>query len=81
MTANNDGNDISVFFGTGDGAFGAATRFGLNGGQAPTGVTAADFDNNGRVDIATINRYSTNASTSVLLNNCLFRYFLPLIGR
>lgn len=58
------GDTISVYFGDGSGAFGAATN--LTVGASPT-VIAADLDGNGTLDLATANRGDHNVS--VVLGN------------
>jgi hypothetical protein len=65
--SNQTSNTVSIFTGTGIGAFGAATSFAV--GSAPTALIAGDFNNDGSLDLATAN---TTASTiSILINNNL----------
>jgi hypothetical protein len=56
---------VSVLIGAGDGTFGPAVDYPV--GANPTGITAADFDGDSDIDIATAN--FGGASASVLLNN------------
>ncbi|MDA5280893.1 FG-GAP-like repeat-containing protein [Streptomyces sp. Isolate_45] len=60
-TSNANTNNVSVVLGNGDGTFGAATGFGLNGGTNPQGVAAADLNGDGHLDLVT-----SNASTGTL---------------
>ncbi len=60
----NPGNTVSVFFGKGDGTFGAANTYRV--GRIPFGITAADLNGDGKVDLATANW--EDGTTSVLLN-------------
>ncbi|MGR8935801.1 MAG: FG-GAP repeat domain-containing protein [Gammaproteobacteria bacterium] len=51
---------VSVLLGNGNGSFAPKTTFAV--GRAPWSVTTADFNNDGHIDLATANRYSTNVS-------------------
>ncbi|MFG2621181.1 FG-GAP-like repeat-containing protein [Streptomyces sp. NPDC048507] len=67
VTSNMNTQNVAVVLGNGDGTFGAATRFGLNGGTAPQTVAAADLNGDGHQDLVTSN---TNSDTlSVLLGD------------
>ncbi|WP_257128602.1 FG-GAP repeat domain-containing protein [Bacillus wiedmannii] len=59
-------NNVSILLGNGDGTFQAAVNFEV--GQSPEVIIAADFNNDGAIDIAVPNYESNNVS--VLLNNC-----------
>ncbi|MFE2324251.1 FG-GAP-like repeat-containing protein [Streptomyces sp. NPDC059385] len=63
-TSNANTSNISVVVGNGDGTFGAATQFGLNGGTGPQGIAAADLGGDGHLDLVTLN--STTGTLSVL---------------
>jgi hypothetical protein len=65
VTANPDGNDVSVLRNYGDGTFAAPESFGT--GEYPYSVFAADLDSDGDLDLATANYLSNDVS--VLLNN------------
>ena len=58
------GNTVSVFFGKGDGTFGAPKSYTV--GYMPFGITAADLNGDGKVDLATANW--EDGTASVLLN-------------
>lgn len=69
-TANNSSNDVSVLLGMGTGNFNAATSFtvGFSGGTEPYGICTADFNGDGKLDLATADP-NTGTSVSVLLGN------------
>jgi hypothetical protein len=58
-------NSASVFIGNGDGTFQAAVNYPV--GAGPSGVAVADFNGDGKVDLAVANRMTSNIS--VLLGN------------
>jgi hypothetical protein len=53
-------SNISVLLGTGTGGFGTATNFAV--GANPLGVTVADFNGDGKLDLAVANVNSANVS-------------------
>jgi hypothetical protein len=59
--------NISVLIGNGDGTFQAARIF--ETGWEPASIVAADFDNDGMVDLATANFLANPGSVSILLGN------------
>lgn len=63
--ANSGSNNLSVFFGNGDGTF--QTQATYSTGNQPLSVTAADYNGDGKVDLATAN--ALDGTVSVLLNN------------
>ncbi len=63
VTANLDGNDVSILLGNGDGSFQAPQAHAV--GVGPLSVTIADFDRNGTLDLAT----ADIGSVTILLGN------------
>ncbi|MFD4938355.1 FG-GAP-like repeat-containing protein [Streptomyces virginiae] len=66
-TSNANTNNVSVVPGNGDGTFGTAAQFALNGGAGPKGIAAADLSGDGHLDLVTSN--STTGTLSVLLGD------------
>ncbi len=58
---------LSVLLGDGDGTFQAAQNFGV--GNGPSSVTVADFNGDGKADLAVANISSSSDTVSVLLGN------------
>jgi FG-GAP-like repeat len=58
------GSTVSVFFGKRDGTFGTPTAYTV--GRVPFGITAADLNGDGKIDLATANW--EDGTASVLLN-------------
>jgi len=69
---NNDGGPgtITVLLNDGAGGFGSSTNYSVENG--PMEVTAADFDGDGKVDLAVANRGSSSVSVLVNLGNGVF---------
>jgi hypothetical protein len=65
VLANGAGDSISVFFGNGDGSFGAPQDY--QAGDGPVSIISADFDGVNGPDLAVANNVSTDAS--IFLNN------------
>ena len=63
---NFDGKTISVYFNQGNGIFGSATNYTV--GANPIGIAAADFDNDGDIDLAVANNRAPGGSISILVN-------------
>jgi len=68
-TVSNNNNNISVQLGNGNGTFQASVTLGLNGGTSPYSICSADFNGDGKPDLATANNSTNNAS--VLLNTIM----------
>ncbi|MFI5141966.1 MAG: T9SS type A sorting domain-containing protein, partial [Bacteroidia bacterium] len=77
--AHNDSNIVSILLGSGTGSFGAVTNFAVNpvGSGSPNQIISADFNGDGKVDLAAANPidfimptlYRLNNTISVLLGN------------
>ncbi len=69
VTANNGGatpdNTVSVLLNVGDGTFGPATSFAA--GPGPVWVSVADFNRDGKLDLAVADNYGTGPMLSLLL--------------
>ena len=59
------GTTVSVLLGTGTGSFGVATAFPV--GSGPKAITSGDFNGDGKLDLATGNNSSNDAS---VISNC-----------
>jgi len=68
-TANANSKDVSVFLGTGTGTFGTATNFTVTTVNYPEGICSADFNNDGKKDIATTIAYNGQNRVSIILGN------------
>ena len=65
--ANFGDNTVSIFLGNGDGTFTPATTPTVGVGTAPVSVIAADFDRDGKLDLAVANQ--NDHAISILLGN------------
>jgi FG-GAP-like repeat len=65
ITANYDGDNVSVLLGNGNGIFGSATNFSV--GLKPRDVKVADFNGDGKLDLVTTSQNSDKIS--ILLGN------------
>jgi hypothetical protein len=64
----NTGSTVALFPGVGNGTFGTSSTFVV--GTGPTGLTAADFNADGRLDLAVANNGGGNGSSvSILYSN------------
>jgi uncharacterized repeat protein (TIGR02543 family) len=63
----NQGGDVSILLGNGDGTFQPAVNFGA--GTTPLSVAVGDFNGDGKQDLAVANNGSNNVS--ILLRNCV----------
>jgi len=60
IITNANSTDVAVLLGNGTGTFGSALLY--TGGNAPAGVTCADYNNDGKTDIAANNYFSNDIS-------------------
>jgi hypothetical protein len=60
LVVNGERDDISVFFGKGDGTFTQGPSFGANAG--PISIVARDIDGDGKADVAVANTMSNDLS-------------------
>jgi FG-GAP-like repeat len=67
IVANTDGNSVSILLGNGTGGFANATGSPVGGLTGPEGTVAADFNADGKLDLAVANTGTTNLS--ILLGN------------
>jgi tetratricopeptide (TPR) repeat protein len=72
VVVNQADNTVSVLLGNGDGTFTAALNSPLASGQAPTGVTIADFNGDGIPDIAVTDPQTDSVSVYLGLGQGLF---------
>jgi hypothetical protein len=63
---NFDGKTISVYFNQGKAIFGNAKNYTV--GANPIGIAAADFDNDGDMDLAVANNRAPGGTISILIN-------------
>lgn len=61
-TVNYHFSNTSILLGTGSGSFGAATNFTVGSGTYPYSIISADFNNDGRFDLATSNEATDDVS-------------------
>ena len=64
------GNVVSILLGNGDGSFQNAVTY--TAGANPVGIAAADFNNDGKLDLAVINQGSNNISILLGAGNGTF---------
>jgi hypothetical protein len=72
VVVNQADNTVSVLLGNGDGTFTAALNSPLASGQAPTGVTIADFNGDGIPDFAVTDPQTDSVSVYLGLGQGLF---------
>ncbi len=60
-----NGNTVSVFLGKGNGTFGAESV--LSTGRDPNGITAADFNGDGNLDLAVSDGFETSGNKGLMI--------------
>ncbi|CAF4048764.1 unnamed protein product [Adineta steineri] len=70
--ANEYGNNVGVFLGTGNRTFSAQTTFATGFSSQPTWIVAADFNNDGYTDIAVVNYVDRNIGVFLGHGNGMF---------
>ena len=71
MVVNNANNTLGVFLGNGDGTFKAPTFIAT--GHAPSSIAAADFNNDGHIDLAVTNQNDNTVSVFIGNGDGTFR--------
>jgi hypothetical protein len=72
LAVTNKSNDtVAVLLGKGDGTFQAAVTYSVGNGPFPVWVVAADFNNDGKPDLAVVNALvgTSGGTLAILLNN------------
>jgi hypothetical protein len=72
VVANNGINNIGVFLGSGDGTFSSQITFSTGNNSQPYAVTAGDFNNDDRLDIAVANNGTNNVGIFLGYGNGTF---------
>lgn len=72
LAVSNKSNDtVAILLGNGDGTFQGAVTYSVGNGPFPTWVVAADFNNDGKPDLAVVNdrEGASGGTVAILLNN------------
>ncbi|CAF1144030.1 unnamed protein product [Adineta steineri] len=72
VVANRYGNNVGVFFGKGNGTFSTQTTFATGFSSQPIWIVAADFNNDGYIDIAVVNYVDRNIGVFLGHGNGMF---------
>lgn len=65
--ANHDDNNVTLLLGNGDGTFTEAYGSPILVGKAPSAIAAADFNGDGKLDLAVVNSLDGTGTVSILL--------------
>jgi hypothetical protein len=76
VAVTNDGANISVLLGNGDGTFQSPVSYAA--GQMPLGIVTADLNGDGNLDLAVVDQIFGSSSVSVLLGNGDGTFRVPL---
>ena len=67
IVANNEGDNVSILLGNGDGTFQPAVSYSAGAGTLPDSIAVGDFNGDGKLDLAVAS--SARGSVSILLGN------------
>ena len=69
VTSNYGANSLSIFLGNGDGTFQSPQTISIGSNTRPVGIVAADFDGDGKLDLAIGYDIPNSNGVSILLGN------------
>jgi len=69
VVANNEGNNVSIFLGNGNGTFQPAVSYSAGPGTLPDAIAVGDFNGDGKLDLAVTSNGNATGNVSILLGN------------